>query len=185
MAQSTVRTNNRVRALDAAVELLATGGVRALTHRRIDALANLPQGSTSNYFRSRAALFEGVLTEVLSSELPEVNQSAVPRSAEELTASLVHMYEFLIGPNHKMTAARLALAGEANCDETLQSLLLPERRAFEDRLSRDLTAIGSPDPETLAQVFVALFDGMLLHQVGLHGGTEHRDMIQRIMRSVA
>src|SRR5690606_10456815 len=39
---------NRERSLRAAVEILATGGIRALTHRRVDEQAGLPEGSTSN-----------------------------------------------------------------------------------------------------------------------------------------
>lgn len=52
---------NRRRVLDAAIELVGLSGVRALTHARVDAAAELPKGSTSNYFRTRAALVAGVI----------------------------------------------------------------------------------------------------------------------------
>ena len=46
--------------LDAAIETIGTAGVRGLTHRAVDDAAGLPQGSTSNHYRSREALLSGV-----------------------------------------------------------------------------------------------------------------------------
>jgi len=43
-----------------AISLLGDRGVRAVTHRAVDAQAGLPVGSTSNHFRTRDALFDGV-----------------------------------------------------------------------------------------------------------------------------
>jgi DNA-binding transcriptional regulator YbjK len=37
------------------LKLLGTEGLRALTHARVDECAGIPKGSTSNYFRTRAA----------------------------------------------------------------------------------------------------------------------------------
>ena len=48
---------SKTRALDAAIDLLGTQGLRALAHTRVDERASLPKGSTSNYFRTRQALF--------------------------------------------------------------------------------------------------------------------------------
>ncbi|MEV5411368.1 TetR family transcriptional regulator [Thermopolyspora sp. NPDC052614] len=42
--------------MDAAIELLAASGVHGLTHRAVEKAAGLPQGTASNYFRSREAL---------------------------------------------------------------------------------------------------------------------------------
>ncbi|MDO3705218.1 TetR family transcriptional regulator [Micromonospora sp. C28SCA-DRY-2] len=46
---------------DAAIELLAEGGMRALTHRAVDARAGVPLGTTSAYLRTRRALIEAVV----------------------------------------------------------------------------------------------------------------------------
>ena len=73
-------TSNRERALDAAVELLGTQGVRALTHLRVDERAVLPRGSTSNCFRTRAALLQGVVQHMLDAELPAVGAALLPTS---------------------------------------------------------------------------------------------------------
>ena len=71
--------SNREQALAAAVELLGTEGLRSLTHGRVDERAGLPKGSTSNHFRTRAALLEGVLDWMLDTELPEVGAATDPR----------------------------------------------------------------------------------------------------------
>lgn len=53
-------STRREQVLDAAVELLAVRGLRALTHRGVDETAGLPAGSASNHFRTRKALLHGV-----------------------------------------------------------------------------------------------------------------------------
>lgn len=45
---------------DAAIRVLAEHGSRGLTHGRIDRYAGVPEGSTSYYYRTRAALLRGV-----------------------------------------------------------------------------------------------------------------------------
>lgn len=66
-------TSTRTRALDAAIDLLGTEGLRALTHGRVDERAGIPKGSTSNYFRTRAALLSGVVARIVERELPPVD----------------------------------------------------------------------------------------------------------------
>jgi AcrR family transcriptional regulator len=59
----------KLRVLEAAVELLGTEGLRALTHARVDEQAGLPKGSASNYFRTRAQLVTGVSDWITEREL--------------------------------------------------------------------------------------------------------------------
>ncbi len=49
---------------DAAITVLARDGARGLTHRAVDAAAEAPIGTTSNYFRSRQALVSGVMMRI-------------------------------------------------------------------------------------------------------------------------
>ncbi|MGO2599876.1 MAG: TetR/AcrR family transcriptional regulator [Brevibacterium aurantiacum] len=46
---------------DSAIAVVAEQGVRGLTHRAVDALAELPVGSTSNVYRTRDALITGIM----------------------------------------------------------------------------------------------------------------------------
>ena len=55
----------RRRALtDAGLRVLARDGSRGLTHRAVDLEADVPVGTTSNYFRSRDALVEGLVERI-------------------------------------------------------------------------------------------------------------------------
>ena len=60
--------DRRTALLDAALELVGTQGMRGLTHRAVDAAADLPPGSTSNYFRTREALILGIVERFVARE---------------------------------------------------------------------------------------------------------------------
>ena len=54
---------------DAAIHLVATRGLRGLTHRAVDAEAGLPPGSTSYYLRTRNALLTACVNRMLARDL--------------------------------------------------------------------------------------------------------------------
>ncbi|MFG2599082.1 TetR/AcrR family transcriptional regulator [Streptomyces sp. NPDC048462] len=65
------RTTGSARAdliTDAALGLLAERGMRGLTHRAVDERAGLPQGSTSNYARTRQSLLEATVRRLAERE---------------------------------------------------------------------------------------------------------------------
>lgn len=173
---------NREKAVSAAIELLGTEGIRSLTHGRVDERAGLPKGSTSNHFRTRAALLRGVLDAMLSSELPGV-VALRSSSAAELVDSLVDFFEFLTGPNRLVTTARLALFLEAAHDEDLRASLAHGRATLEEHLGPALASLGAPDPALATQVLAAGFEGMFLHRIARHAEIEPRPLIERLVRA--
>ena len=59
------RNDERRRELaDAGISVLATEGMRGLTHRAVDARAGAPTGTASNYFRSRDALVAALVERI-------------------------------------------------------------------------------------------------------------------------
>ena len=64
MARNTARKRNgdkrRRELCDAAIQVLAEHGSRGLTHGQVDRCAGVPEGTTSYYYRTRAALLAGV-----------------------------------------------------------------------------------------------------------------------------
>jgi DNA-binding transcriptional regulator YbjK len=48
----------RTELTDAAIDVVIRDGLHGLSHRAVDAAANVPRGTASNYFRSRGALLE-------------------------------------------------------------------------------------------------------------------------------
>src|SRR6266536_3042542 len=60
--------NRRETLLDAAVQVLGERGMRALTHRAVDAEAGVAAGSTANYFPTRESLLEAIVERVSAME---------------------------------------------------------------------------------------------------------------------
>src|SRR4029078_12989094 len=94
-AMSTIKT----RVVDAAIDLVGTQGLRALTHARVDERAGLPKGSTSNYFRSHQALLSGVVDGIVERELPSASEAFSPSTPEELVGALCALFEHLTTVN--------------------------------------------------------------------------------------
>lgn len=158
-------TDRRTQILTAAVDLVGTEGVRALTHGRIDERAGVPKGSTSNHFRTRAALLAGVCDWIVEQELAELDPAFRPRSFQELVGGLTHGIEALTGPARTRTAARLALFFEASHDEELRISITRGRMVMEGILTAALARLGARDPETAAAAVAACSEGIILHRV--------------------
>ena len=95
---------------DAAIDLLGTEGLRALTHVRVDERARLPRGSTSNYFRTRAALLNGVVERIVEREMPGVGAAFSPSSVDDFVDALCRWFAYATGLNRVLTTARLVLS---------------------------------------------------------------------------
>ncbi|WP_052466049.1 TetR family transcriptional regulator [Mobilicoccus massiliensis] len=65
------------------------GGVHALTHRAVDEAAGLPQGSTSNRFRTRQALITAVAEEIARLRLERGIAADAPLSLAWLELLLI------------------------------------------------------------------------------------------------
>lgn len=156
--------STRIRALEAAVDLVGTEGVRALTHGRVDAAASLPPGSTSNHFRTRAALLSGVIDWIAESERAEGGFPAPITTERALTDMLIRVMEIESGPRAARTRARYALFLEAVDDEAVAPLRR-QRRIFEEWTRSILAAIGGPAAAERAPLLMAACDGLLLHRI--------------------
>lgn len=157
-------SSTRTRALDAAVTLVGTDGVRALTHGRVDAAAELPPGSTSNHFRTRSALVAGVIAWIAEQERRDAGAPAVIASEEQFTTALVRMIEAQSGPHAARTRARYALFLEAG-DEEAAAPLRAQRAIFHTWVEEILRAIGGPDAAERTTLLMAACEGLLLHRI--------------------
>ena len=72
-------TDRRTLIAEAAVDLIATAGLRALTHRALDTALDLPAGSTSYYFRTRRALLDAVADHLTDRSRADFLATAAPR----------------------------------------------------------------------------------------------------------
>ncbi|MCK9795816.1 TetR family transcriptional regulator [Isoptericola sp. 4D.3] len=170
----TVTLPPRRRALDAAVDLLGTEGLRALTHGRVDARAGLPRGSTSNYFRTRAALLAGVSDELAARDLAALSAAPEPRAPAELVDVLCAAFGQATGPDRTATAARLVLFLEASHDADLRAHATRGREALLDWGQKVAARSGAADPRAAIVAVAATYEGLLLHAIARHDTLDPR-----------
>ncbi|WP_070380108.1 TetR/AcrR family transcriptional regulator [Rhodococcus sp. WMMA185] len=153
--------------LDAAIELVGTRGLRALTHRAVDELAGMPQGSTSNYFRSRGALLEGLITRLGQRDRDDFRMlaKAPPEDREELVNALAAFVRYATGPDRVRTTARYALFVEAASTPALETIIRSIRSRLVEWGADMLEQVGSRDPAAGAAAITDYVDGVVLHQL--------------------
>lgn len=176
-------TPTKARALDAAIDLVGTEGLRALTHARVDERSGLPRGSTSNYFRTRAALLCGVADWLAEREMPGVSAAFSPASAADLVDALCGLLQYTTGANRTLTTARLILFMEASHDPALRTALSRGRAAMESSVADALARLGAPDPQTAANAVMACAEGLILHRIARGDGTDPRPTIDLVVRA--
>ena len=177
----------RARALEAAVDLLGTNGMRALSHARVDARAGLPPGSTSNWFRTRRALLGGVVDWIAEHERADFDPAAMPvvTGVDGLVEGLCAMAALQTGPFATRTRARYALFLELAGDPDLAEPLRRQRREFERWTEHIVAAAGIGDPAPATRALMALADGLLLHRLTVDPTLELRPAIERAVRALA
>jgi len=176
--------STRTRALDAAIDLVGTQGLRALTHARVDERAGIPKGSTSNYYRTRQARLSGVLDRLLELEMPEVGAAtSYPASAADFVDALCGLLDYTTGINRTRTTARLVLFMEASHDPALQAKVARGRVAMEASALVVLARLGAHDPHAAATAVMACSEGLILHRIARHDDTDPRPAFELVVRA--
>lgn len=146
---------------DAALAVLAAEGARGLTHRAVDREAGMPQGSASNYFRTRESLLAGALARHAELDTPPAMRDGTDATAAVL-AALRHILEPARRP---LVAARYELFLEATRRPGLHAEVGDARARFVGFARALLEAEGCGTPEVHARQLVALLDGVLVDQL--------------------
>lgn len=171
----------RERALIAAVDLVGSQGIRALTHARVDERAGLPRGSTSNWFRTRDALVAGVIDWIAESERADFDAGEAPmiETADHLVEAFSAMIAAQTGPFASRTRARFALFVEAAGDADLLAPLLRQRAVFVEWTTGLLASVGARAPAEAVRTLMATAEGLVLHRVTVDPDAEIRPVIAR------
>ncbi|PLW73640.1 TetR family transcriptional regulator, partial [Streptomyces sp. DJ] len=146
-------------------------GLRGLTHRAVDEAAGLPQGSTSNHARTRAALLETALRRLADLEARmfsprDAHPAPDPTTPDGLHASAGLLADALhrsMTEGRQLLLARFELALEATRRPELRRAYDDLGRGFRDSLEAVLRAAGSPDSGRHARSLVSWFEGVLFH----------------------
>ncbi|MET9765046.1 TetR family transcriptional regulator [Streptomyces sp. NPDC006372] len=162
--------SRRDEVLDAAIEVLAKGGLRRLTYQAVDTAAGVPVGTTSNHFRSRDALVSGVVAHLESLDRRDWEHVAgepAEHDPETFIDALTHMVRHALGPARPRTTARYALILEGLARPAVRDPLGRAQEALINWVSQWLATLGSPAPHAHCRVLFDHLDGMIFHQVVL------------------
>ncbi|GAA0428850.1 hypothetical protein Aca07nite_36990 [Actinoplanes capillaceus] len=157
-----------VRATDAALEVLGTGGLHALSHARVDAAAGLPPGSSSNYFRTRAALVAGAvdrLRELDAADWQAFLAAGPPTTLAGLIAAFTAFVDDATGRARVRTTARYVIFVQGVVEPALLDRLNADRRLITDWTAGILTGLGVPDPQATANTLLAAVEGLIMHRL--------------------
>ncbi len=158
-------TPRRREILSAATSVLARQGNRGLTHRAVDRQAELPEGTSSAYFRTRGALL-GALGDFVADRLAADVEAlggrlaGCPGDHERAVAEVSGLFsQWLEQPDLLMARLELTVAAVRDAD-------LAERFAlWRDDLVRTVDAVltgAGKQGGASAQTLVAALDGVLL-----------------------
>ncbi|MCX5138779.1 MULTISPECIES: TetR/AcrR family transcriptional regulator [unclassified Streptomyces] len=175
---------------DAALALLAERGMRGLTHRAVDERAGLPQGSTSNYARTRQSLLEATVRRLAErearvlapGELPAPggasgpggpSASAAPPGPDALIAALASALHRYLARHPELLICRYELALEATRRPELRTFFDATGRQFREPLEALMAMAGSAEPERHALSLVAWCEGLMF---SCAAGSYHRSV---------
>ncbi|MEE1768233.1 TetR family transcriptional regulator [Streptomyces sp. JV185] len=172
MATRTAGTPRAALIADTALALLAERGMRGLTHRAVDERAGLPQGSTSNYARTRQSLLEVAVRRLAERETRVLAPGELPVpgaapdgdpavGAEALVAGLALALHRYLTRHTELLVCRYELALEATRRPELREFFDATGRQFREPLIGLMTAAGSAEPERHALSLVAWCEGLM------------------------
>ncbi|BFV54986.1 hypothetical protein KCMC57_up00900 [Kitasatospora sp. CMC57] len=152
---------------DAAIDVLADAGGRGLTHRAVDAAAEVPVGTTKNYFPTREALLRAAAERCVEQYAQIAAQLTAggpgPRDREGLAGLLRGLLENVAGPGRPRMLAYFELRSEAARDPRLATIL--DRVATDDFTGLELAqrVAGLPVTPDKAAVVTLALHGAILH----------------------
>ncbi|WP_434743660.1 TetR/AcrR family transcriptional regulator [Micromonospora sp. SH-82] len=161
-------TDRRQHLLDAAIRVLGTRGLRQLTHRAVDQEAGLPQGSTSNQFRTRDALLTGVLERLVEVETAAWDALAVdlvPADVAGFVTVLGRLLRQFTADRRDLVLARHSLFLEAAVRPELRPAITAGRQRLAGWGVPLMTGLGSTDPQAHFRVLLDLVEGLLVGQL--------------------
>ncbi|WP_066944290.1 TetR/AcrR family transcriptional regulator [Streptomyces lushanensis] len=153
--------DRRDRLRDAAIEVMASAGGRGLTHRAVDMAAEVPPGTTKNYFPTRDAVLRAVAERCLEQYREITKHMAAagpgPTDREGLVAMFRALLENVAGPGRPRLLAYLELQVEAARRPWLAAILDPIAASDFTGFELAQRAAGLPvTPQRAAVVTLAL-----------------------------
>ena len=153
--------DRRTEILDAALRVLAEQGMRGLTHRAVDAAAAIAPGSTSYYFRSRAALVTGCVERLLELDVEREVHDLAGSAPPDLLDVLVAVAVSMATTQRHRTLARYELSLAAVRDPGLRTALLAGGDTVRRLGAESMAHAGAADPAAAVAELAAVIDGLV------------------------
>lgn len=160
--------DRRTELADAALAVVAAKGLKGLTHRAVDAHAGVAVGTTSNYFRNRAALVSAAVDRVeerdnlLLQHRGRERPTSVADLAEQLTSALMG----LALENADLTRARFAFALDQ------PGVVAAGHERMISGLAYILEHLNVPDARARAESVADYGDGLTMHLLTARQGQD-------------
>jgi DNA-binding transcriptional regulator YbjK len=180
----------RAQLLEAALRVIARGGVGAATHRAVAAEAGVPLGSTTYYFASREDMVAQALELVVGWD-----RTALANAREEILAAATApkpLAEAIsrtllrgLDEDEHVWIAEHELFIEANRRPELRELAASWTKAETDVVAPALERLGTRDPERAARLLVAALYGLALEVLAHGDRAELPDLVEDLVRRFA
>lgn len=157
-------STRRDEVLDAAVRVLVEHGSRGFTHRAVDAATAVATGTTSNYFRTRKALFAGVLERITAQNaaLFEQHLGDPPRNVAELVRQVGKLVRLALDPLRRNTMAITILMLEAATSAEPAPELVAAVDLWKSAFTEWCAGLGSSTPELDGNLLFTYVQGILV-----------------------
>ena len=163
------RAERRGAIIDAAVLIIATRGLPALTHRAVAREAKVPLGATTDYFASKDEIVREALEALAATEVDRLAAIASTirsvSSPDELAGLVAEALFPDPGEAEQRWLAQFEIYLEAARNPALRPAVEHWRAAFVEVAESALRVAGAPEPERRAELAVAGMNGLLLDRV--------------------
>ncbi len=159
------RNPRRVRMVEAALRLIARGGVISVTHRAVAEEAGVPLASTTYYFDSKSELVEEALRLLIDRSTAFVRQHTAvtePLTISELVDRIVVFADAQISDPDALLSAQYELMLEAGRSDYLRPLAQRWNVVYMDAFLGLVTHAGVPQPHKATAIIVDFVDGALV-----------------------
>ncbi|QLL10040.1 TetR/AcrR family transcriptional regulator [Mycobacterium vicinigordonae] len=177
---------------DAAIQVLAEYGSRGLTHGRVDRCAGVPDGTTSYYYRTRAALLRGVGKRV--AQIDVANLRSVIDEPLDAASPFAHLAELILlqagGSGLMLNRARhellLAAARDPDLAETSADFLGRMNAMAQQAIAHLQPDTDDPDLVAAQAAAVTTFiAGVFTRLAGGDRSIHDADQLSRLLEAVA
>ena len=151
---------------DHAIEIVAGGGARALSHQSVDRAAGLPPGSTSYYFRTRDSLISATIARIQERSRTAFLDDNPPRSPsfDEAAQFIAHHIHLLTTSRRADALAVFGLLPEIRMNAELRQQLGGCLFSLE-RATALIRSLGSSQPDEDAVDLIAVLTGLLFDEL--------------------